>query len=183
VEGSDDYAMMYEVLKRRFTDASDLPDLLMVDGGKGQVSVAHAALRDLGISGVDIIGLAKEQRDALGDKKGLDPAVAKDADRVYLPGRKDPVYLAKWPAAHFLLQRIRDEAHRFAVTYHRRLKEKRNMRSLLDDIPGIGTARKKALLAAFGDVRQIGAARLKDLQKIEGIGKDMATKIKDYLSR
>jgi len=182
VEDSDDYAMMYEVLKRRFTDTSVLPDLLMVDGGKGQVSVAHAVLGDLGISGVDIIGLAKEQHEALGNKKRFGPAIAKDTDRVYLPGRKDPVYLAKWPAAHFLLQRIRDEAHRFAITYHRRLKERRDIRSVLDDIPGIGTARKKALLAAFGDVRQIGAARLEDLQKIGGIGRDMAKKIKDYLA-
>ncbi len=82
----------------------------------------------------------------------------KGEDRVYLPGRKDPVYLSRWPMALFLLQRIRDEAHRFAVSYHRKVKEKEDLQSLLDRIPGIGAARRKALLTFFGDVKRIRAA-------------------------
>lgn len=181
VEGADDYAMMYEVLKRRFTGGKDLPDLLMLDGGKGQVSVAQAVLKDLGITGVDIIGLAKEQRVIPGRPQFHKSTITKDMDRIYLPGRKEPLYLTHWPPAYFLLQRIRDEAHRFSVTYHRKLKEKTDLRSLLDDIPGIGAERKKALLMAFGDIRHIRAAGTEDLQRVAGIGKETAAKIRDSL--
>jgi excinuclease ABC subunit C len=181
VEGADDYAMMYEVLKRRFTGGKDLPDLLMLDGGKGQVSVAQAVLKDLGITGVDIIGLAKERRVIPGRPQLHKSTITKDMDRIYLPGRKGPLYLTQWQVAYFLLQRIRDEAHRFAVTYHRKLKEKRDLRSLLDDIPGIGAERKKALLMAFGDIRHIRAAGTEDLQRVAGIGKETAAKIRDFL--
>ncbi|MBA4423534.1 MAG: excinuclease ABC subunit C [Syntrophus sp. (in: bacteria)] len=224
VPGADDYAMLYEVLKRRYKKRENLPDLIMVDGGKGQLGVALAVLKDLAVEGVDVIGMAKERDDlprkmpaslpdhlpSQGelqsgsegaptvyellpprDEKGnaLPPAgrrrrmdaAGKGEDRVYLPGRKDPVYLSRWPAALFLLQRIRDEAHRFAVTYHRKVKEKADLQSLVDRIPGIGVSRKKALLTFFGDVKRIRAASLIDLQQVEGIGGEMAARIRKFL--
>lgn len=176
VPGADDYAMMYEVLTRRYQKRENLPDLIMVDGGKGQLGVALAVLKDLAIEGVDVIGLAKERDDARPDVP-----MTKEEDRVYLPGRKDPVYLTRWPAALFLLQRIRDEAHRFAVTYHRKVKEKADLQSLLDRIDGIGPARRKALLVFFGDVRRIRAASVEDLQQVEGIGDQTARRIHAFL--
>lgn len=224
VPGADDYAMLYEVLKRRYEKLGNLPDLIMVDGGKGQLGVALAVLKDLRVEGVDVIGLAKErderqsnvpeplqvdlrspgefQNDLEGgpivytlslptDEKSspLPPAgrrrrmdaAGKGEDRVYLPGRKDPVYLSRWPAALFLLQRIRDEAHRFAVSYHRKVKENEDLQSLLDRIPGIGILRRKALLTFFGDVKRIRAASLLDLRRVEGIGGEMANRIRKFL--
>ena len=103
-------------------------------------------------------------------------------DRVYLPGRKEPVYLSRWPAALFLLQRIRDEAHRFAVTYHRKIREKDELRSLLDGIPGIGAKRRKALLVFFGDVERIRTATTSELQQVEGIGRETADRIRTFLN-
>ena len=224
VAGADDYAMLYEVLNRRYAKRENLPSLIMVDGGKGQLGVALAALKDLKIEGVDVIGMAKDREDpsrkppaaspaplssreelpdgSAGaatlytllpptDKKGEAlpsagsrrrvEAAGKGEDRVYLPGRKDPVYLSRWPAALFLLQRIRDEAHRFAVSYHRKVKEKEDLRSLLDRIPGIGATRRKALLTFFGDVKRIRSASVLDLQRVEGIGAEMATRIRRFL--
>jgi excinuclease ABC subunit C len=172
VSGADDYAMMYEVLKRRYEKREVLPDLIMVDGGKGQLGVALAVLKDLGIEGLDVIGLAKER----------DDLTIKEEDRVYLPGRKDPVYLTRWPAALFLLQRIRDEAHRFAVAYHRKVKKKEDLQSLLDRIPGVGPERKKALLVFFGDVKRIRSASVDDLQRVEGIGVETAQRIRTFLN-
>ncbi|MDO9230258.1 MAG: excinuclease ABC subunit UvrC [Syntrophales bacterium] len=179
VSGADDYAMMYEVLKRRYQKRENIPDLVIVDGGKGQLGVALAVLKDLGIEGVDVIGLAKERDDARQDVPNDTPG--KGEDRVYLPGRKDPVYLSRWPVALFLLQRIRDEAHRFAVTYHRKVKGKADLQSLLDRIPGIGPARRKALLTFFGDVQRVRAASVEDLQQVEGIGAENACRIRMFL--
>jgi len=179
VRGADDYAMMYEVLKRRYAKRENLPDLIMVDGGKGQLGVALAVLKDLAVEGVDVIGLAKERDDARPDVPNGAPG--KGGDRVYLPGRKDPVTLSRWPAALFLLQRVRDEAHRFAVSYHWKVKEKEDLRSLLDRIPGIGPARRKALLVFLGDVRRIRAASVEELQQVEGIGPETARRIRAFL--
>ena len=165
VEGADDYGMMYEVLHRRYREKERLPDLIMVDGGKGQLGVALSVLKDLGIEGVAAIGLAKERDNA------------QPYDRVYLPRRKDAVLLYRWPAAQFLLQRIRDEAHRFAVSYYRKVKEKEDLQSVLDNIPGVGRIRKKALLQFFGDLRRIEKATPDDLQKVPGLGKAQAEKI------
>jgi len=221
VPGADDYAMMYEVLRRRCEKRENLPDLIMVDGGKGQLGVALAVLKDLGIEGLDVIGLAKERDDrpagapvarrpgtqetdataepgppdapvdaesrrtpetptATGPRQ-ISETPGKEEDRVYLSGRKDPVYLSRWPAALFLLQRIRDEAHRFAVTYHRKVKEKEDLQSLLDRIPGIGPARRKALLVFFGDVRRVRSVSVEDLQQVEGIGAETARRIRAFL--
>ncbi|MHB8830075.1 MAG: helix-hairpin-helix domain-containing protein, partial [Syntrophales bacterium] len=201
---------MYEVLSRRYQKKERLPDLIVVDGGKGQLGVAVAVMKDLQIEGVELIGLAKERDEApsgilrhaskaghhaaylpvegvaagVGNEQGQYPASVsgketpgKSEDRVFLPGRKDPVYLSRWPAAFFLLQRIRDEAHRFAITYHRKLRQKGELQSLLDKIPGIGPARKKALLVHFGDLGKIRQASVEDLMRVEGIGGDAARKI------
>jgi excinuclease ABC subunit C len=172
VEEADDYAMMYEVLKRRYYRKENLPNLVVIDGGKGQLGVAVSVLNDLGLKEIDVIGFAKA--------KSLERKIHAE-DHVYLPRRKNPVYLSKWPAALFLLQRIRDEAHRFAVSYHRKLKGKNDFKSMLDDIPGIGEIRKKELLTFFGDIRKIGTASVETLQKVDGIGRQTAEKIITFL--
>jgi excinuclease ABC subunit C len=190
VAGADDYGMMREVLSRRYGRREDLPDLIVVDGGKGQLGVALSVLKDLGIAGVDAIGLAKEQagefppafgrkRESASGGTGLE----KGRDRVYLPGRRDPIYLHRWPPVRFLLARIRDEAHRFAVSYHRSVRERQDLRSLLDDIPGVGPAKKRALLTAFGDLDGIRVASAFELRKAPGIGAVLAGQIHDFLKR
>jgi len=172
----DDYGMMREVLTRRFTGKEARPDLVVVDGGKGQLNVALSVLNELKIK-LDVIGLAKEERAFHTAKNRLRGRAAKSEDRVYLPRRKDAVYLSKWPGAFTLLQRIRDEAHRFAVSYHHQLKQKNDFSSVLDAIPAIGPERKKILLTHFGSVLQMQKASLEDLQKVSGFGKDLAEKI------
>ncbi|HOG18254.1 MAG TPA: excinuclease ABC subunit UvrC [Syntrophales bacterium] len=178
VAGADDYGMMREVLQRRYGERKDLPDLLVVDGGKGQLGVALAVLRDLGIDGVDAVGLAKEGGVGHPGRGG----VSKDQERVYLPGRREPVYPARRPPVLHLLQRIRDEAHRFAVAYHRTLRRKRDLRSPLDAVPGIGEAKKRALLRSFGDLRRIREASAEELQAVRGIGPALAAEIRQALS-
>lgn len=176
ISGTDDYAMMREVLSRRFTHAENLPDLIVVDGGKGQLNIALSVLKDLQLS-VDAIGLAKEERHPLARKSSANIKAAKSEDRVYLPRRKDPVLLSKWPHALALLQVVRDEAHRFAVGYHHKLKEKSDLRSILDDIPDIGDERKMLLLKHLKSISAIKAATREDLQEVAGIGKELAEKI------
>jgi len=179
IQGMDDYGMMYEVLKRRYAEKQNLPDLLMVDGGKGQLHVAMAVMKELAIEGLDIIGIAKEDREGnpLLKRKGR---LQKGEDRVYLPGRKDPIYLSRHPRELFLLQRVRDEAHRFAITYHRKLKEKSDFRSVLDEIPGIGRGKKNALLAHFKDINRIRQASMEDLKQVGGIGDELARIVSDF---
>jgi excinuclease ABC subunit C len=172
VHGADDYAMMYEVLNRRYTEKENLPHLVVVDGGKGQLGVAVAVLKDLNIEGLDIVALAKEIRQRHTDRS---------EDRVFIVGKKDPVYVSKWPDALFLLQKVRDEAHRFAVAYHRQLKGKGDFHSLLDEITGIGTDKKKALLKLFGDVKRIRDASVEELQEVPGIGRKTAARIHAFL--
>jgi excinuclease ABC subunit C len=188
VAGADDYGMMYEVLSRRYRHQENLPDLIVVDGGKGQLGVALSVLKDLGIRGMDVIGLAKDRPEDLlhipgrqQERKAGAAGLDKGHDRVYLPGRKDPLYLYKWPAVLFLLQRIRDEAHRFAISYYRKAKEKQDLQSLLDEIPGIGRTRKRDLLVSLGDLKKIGQSSIDDLQKVTGIGKALAGQIHDFL--
>ena len=176
VSESDDYAMMYEVLSRRFARGENLPDLVVVDGGKGQLNVALSVLKDLKIK-MDVIGLAKEERaifsgKALGKKK-----TGKSEDRVYMPRRKDAICLSAWPQAMRILQQARDEAHRFALSYHHQIKQKNDFGSILDNIPDVGEARKKILLKHFGFSKKVKDATLEELQKVPGIGKEMAEKI------
>ena len=177
----DDYGMMREVLIRRFTGPESPPDLVVVDGGKGQLNVAMSVLGELKIQS-DAIGLAKEERSFLAAKRKLQGKPAKSEDRVYLPRRKDAVYLSSRPAALAILQQVRDEAHRFAVRYHRKLREKNNFRSLLDELPDIGPERKKMLLKHFGSVRRIQEAAPDELQQVPGIGRELAGKIHAALS-
>ena len=182
VEGPDDYASMHEVLRRRFENREDLPDLLMVDGGRGQVSMAVKVLRELGIGGLDVIGLAKGSAPADEPGEARRRPSMREQDHVYLAGRKDPVYIAKHPAALLLLQRIRDEAHRFAVTHHRRRMEKRDSRSLLDEIPGVGAAKKRALLRHFGDIDSLRRAGRDALREVPGITEKLAEEIQRRLN-
>jgi len=172
----DDYGMMREVLTRRFTGPDPLPDLVVVDGGKGQLNVALSVLSELKIK-MDVIGLAKEERAFLAVKNKLRGKAAKAEDRVYLARRKDAVYLSSRPAALSLLQQVRDEAHRFALRYHHKLKQKNDFSSILDTIPDIGKERRKKLLKHFGSVKQVKNATLTDLQNVPGIGMELAEKI------
>jgi excinuclease ABC subunit C len=176
----DDYGMMREVLTRRFTGKDSLPDLAVVDGGKGQLNVALSVLNELGIK-LDVIGLAKEEKAFSAAKSRRRGKAARSEDRIYLPRRKDAVYLLNWPAALSLLQQVRDEAHRFAVSYHHKVKQKNDFSSILDRIPRIGKARKKILLTHFGSLRQVQNALLMDLQSVPGIGKELAEKIYFFL--
>lgn len=167
VKGIDDFAMMAEVVKRRYTrlirEDKVLPDLILVDGGKGQLSTAVKILKDLSIADQPVIGLAKR------------------LEEVFLPDRSDPVILPKTSAALMLLQRIRDEAHRFAVTYHRSVRAKRAVRSVLDDIPGIGPGRRKALLNSFGSVDGIRKASIEDLTAVKGMNRKVAGVVVEFI--
>jgi excinuclease ABC subunit C len=168
VEGPNDFAMMQEVIRRRFKratadDASEdwrkLPDLVIVDGGKGQLNAALEILRELEVT-VPIVGLAKEN------------------EELFLPGERDPVILPRDAQSLFLVQRVRDEAHRFAITFHRQRRKKAEFKSALDDLPGIGPHRKKALLKAFGSLKRIRDASVEELAQVEGIGPSLAKQIK-----
>ncbi|MBI3301148.1 MAG: excinuclease ABC subunit UvrC [Deltaproteobacteria bacterium] len=181
VEGADDFAMMYEVLTRRYRRAleeQDLPDLLMVDGGKGQLGVAVEVFRELGITEVDLIGLAKmrTERDPFAEE------VAHSSERVFLPGRKNPIVLKPNSTALFLLQRVRDEAHRFAITYHRQLRARERLSSPLDAVPGVGPARRKALLRHFGSLKRVRAATVEELTQVAGVTPAMAEAIRRHLA-
>jgi excinuclease ABC subunit C len=173
--GSDDYGMMYEILIRRYHRAlqeGDLPDLVMVDGGKGQMNVALGVLKELGIDGIDVIGLAKDRV-----QKGHAPTIARKGERIFLPKRKEPISLGKTSATLRLLQHIRDESHRFAITYHKKLRQKGDFRSLLDEIPGIGKERKKQLLRYFKSVEKIREASLEELESIPKVNRKVAQQV------
>ena len=146
VEGANDFASMHEVVTRRYGGMEDLalPDLVLIDGGLGQLAFARAALQEVGRPELAVVGLAK----AKGEKD----------ERVYLPGRKNPIVLrANSPATH-LLQRVRDEAHRFAVTFHRKLRGKTLVTSQLDQIIGIGSITRTKLLKQFGSLANLAEA-------------------------
>ena len=178
--GGDDFAMMHEVLKRRFARGlkeGDMPDLVVVDGGKGQLGMAIAALHELGVRDVDIAALAKMRV----ERAPRSAEIQRSEERVFLPGQSNPVILKRNSNALFLLQRVRDEAHRFAITYHKKVRAKRTLYSALDKIPGIGGARKRALLRAFGSVRRIEEASLEELLKVPLINEKVAQEIQQAL--
>jgi excinuclease ABC subunit C len=180
VVGADDFRMMYEVIKRRYERAKrdgDYPDLLVVDGGKGQLNVAVAVLRELGIDEVDVIGLAKMRV----ERAPRAATIERTEERVFLPGRKNPVVLKRNSNALFLLQRVRDEAHRFAVTYHRTLRKQERLRSVLDAIAGIGPERRRRLLRHFGSVKRVRAASVEELAGVPGVSTVLATAIRRAL--
>ena len=170
----DDYAMLSEVLVRRYkkVDAGQpLPDLLMVDGGKGQLNIAIAALKALQLYGsFDLIGIAKK-----------DPERGETEDRVYKPGRKNPVNLKRDAGVLLFLQRIRDEAHRSAVTYHRKRRLMASRRSILEDIPGIGERRRMSLLKHFGSLKRIKAASVEKLAAVPGMTRPAARAVFEAL--
>lgn len=163
-EVPDDYGALYEVLSRRFRRAKSenhLPDLLIVDGGKGQLNVALRVLKELNIISVDVISLAKEE--ARHDK-GM------TAERVFLAEQKEPISLARHSAVLFLLQNIRDEAHRFAISFHRKQRKKQIIKSQLDDVPGIGPKKRRLLLERFGSVKGIRNASDAEILEVAGVG-------------
>ena len=180
IVGTNDYAMIQEVLRRRFKRAtiarSDgdkaslrkdswtiIPDLILVDGGKGQLNAALEIRQESGIDSIPIAGLAKENED------------------VFISGERDPVDIPKDSPALHLLQRARNEAHRFAISYHQKLRRKENITSVLDNVPGIGPKRKKALLKRFGSIKAIREASPEELSQVEGITSALAKKVKQYL--
>ena len=178
VSQPDDYAMTREVLTRRLRrgkKSGDLPNLIIIDGGKGQLNVAREVLRDLQIEGVDLISLAK-------DKTEWKP-VKSQGERVYLPNRKDPVLLRANSPVLFLIQRLRDEAHRFAITYHKSLRKKAAFHSALDLLPGIGPKRKKRLLKRFGSLKRIREAPIEDLAAVPGMTRPAAETVYEYFRR
>ena len=206
VEGPNDFASHQEVLRRRFRhagmqsttrneDSSDLegqfiatsedgtaetgvpgapgaqfqhdwamPDLIIIDGGKGQLSAAMEVLQELHID-IPTVGLAKEN------------------EEIFIPGSPDPIILPRSSQALYLVQRIRDEAHRFGITYHRKLRSDHTFKSVLDEIPSIGPKRKQALMKHYGSVRAMSAASVEDLAALDGMTRDAAEKVKEYIGR
>ena len=174
--GGDDFAMMFEVLKRRFRrglEESDLPDLVVVDGGKGQLGMALSAMHELGVRDVDVIGLAKMRV----ERAMRSSEVKHSEERVFVRGQSNPVLLRPSSAALHLLQQVRDEAHRFAISYHRILRTRNTLTSALDQVAGIGSARKRALLRAFGSVRRLQQASFEELRKVPFINETTAKQI------
>jgi excinuclease ABC subunit C len=167
-EGPDDYAMMREMLERRYTglleDNGHSPDLVLVDGGKGQLNVATEVFNSLGVHDVPVIGLAKE------------------FEHVFIPQTPSPLILPRNSEALLLLQRIRDEAHRFAINYHKTLRSKEFEKSRLDQIVGVGNKRKIKLLKYFGDISKIEEASVNDIAKVDGINRKLAEKIHEQLN-
>lgn len=167
--GGDDFDCLREVLRRRLArhESEPLPDLLMVDGGKGQVGVASAALRDAGLS-VDLVGIAKER-----DTEGPSPRVRRSgglkAERLFLPGRKDAVQLASSSRGLLQLQRVRDESHRFAIEFQRELRRRTSMTSILEELPGIGPGKRRALLRDLGSLRAVREASVERLASVAGV--------------
>ena len=175
VAGQDDFASHQEVLRRRFRRALDsqegaaeqlrwrMPDLVIIDGGRGQVSAAREVLDDLGLHDLALAGLAKER------------------EELFLPEQSEPIVLPATSGALYLLQRLRDEAHRFAITYHRQVRARAATRSALDDLPGIGPARRRALLRVFGSSRALKGASVDEIASVPGIGRSTAERIRAHL--
>ncbi len=173
VAGADDYAMLQEVLRRRFKRVKSetptegawavLPDLVLIDGGKGQLNAALSVMQELGATEIPTASLAKEN------------------EEIFLPRQAEPVRLPGSSPGRQLLQRVRDESHRFALGYHQKVRKKESFASALDTIPGIGPRRKRALLRKFGSVRAISEASLEELAATKEISRGLAKKIKEYL--
>ncbi len=182
VEGADDYASLHEVLTRRLLrglEEDNLPDMILIDGGKGQLGVLTAVLEQFSLTGkIGAVGIAKSR--VLTNVRGK--VVERSEERFFLPGRKNPVNFRSGSAGLFLLERLRDEAHRFAITYHRKLRNKASLRSSLEDIPGVGPARRKALLRHFGSLKRIRAATLEELKQMPGVSDPLAEVIYQTLS-
>ena len=172
VSGANDYAMLHEILKRRFkrsgdTSASDSwaisPDLVLIDGGKGQLNAAQAAMHEVGVDSVPVASLAKEN------------------EYLFIPQEAKPIILPGNSPGLQLLQRLRDEAHRFALGYHQKIRQKQTFASAFDGITGIGPNRKRTLLRKFGSIRAIQQASTEELATVKGISQSLARRIKEYL--
>ena len=170
-EGQDDFAAMREVLRRRYTRAiaeEDLPDLVLIDGGKGHLNVALAILQELELDQLPCAGIAKARTES----KSTSPH-----ERFFVPGRMNPIIPHHQNPGLLLLARIRDETHRFAITYHRLKRNKATLNSTLLSLPGVGPSRARALLAHFGSLTRIRAAEAKQLAAVPGISDKLATEI------
>jgi excinuclease ABC subunit C len=175
VEGPNDVASHQEVLRRRFRATKSgeegseeerrwaMPDLVIVDGGKPQVNAAKQVLDELGLHDLPLAGLAKER------------------EELFLPGHSEPVVLPPTSSALYLVQRLRDEAHRFAITYHRTLRDRRTVRSAFDDLPGVGPKRKRELLKVFGSIKRVRDAPVEQIAAVPGISRALAERIKATL--
>jgi excinuclease ABC subunit C len=166
-QGPDDYAMMREVLERRLSKigtSGDLPDLLLLDGGKGQLNMAMAVVRDLGLEKqLQLASIAKERQE--------------EGEKIFRPGRKNPILLARSSPVLLLLMKIRDEAHRYGISFHRRWRMRHALSSSLDSVTGIGPARKKALLKTLGSIKRVKEASVEELAGVDGIGSELAAQI------
>ena len=180
VEGTDDYAMMREMLRRRFSRAGKrradangaaepdadakgwgvMPDLVLIDGGRGHLNAALEVLLESGLGGVPLASIAKKE------------------ELVHIPEMAEPIALPRHSQALYLVQRMRDEAHRFAITYHRNLRSKKSVRSAMDDVRGIGPRRKKALLRRFGSVQAVRDATLEEIAAVPGMTRRLAERVK-----
>jgi excinuclease ABC subunit C len=173
---------MYEVIKRRVKrglDAGDLPDLFLIDGGKGQLNAARAAVKDL--EALDLVELASLAKSRIAGESPEGSVVRTD-ERVFRPGRKDPIVLRQNSAELFVLTRLRDEAHRFAITFHQKLRRARNFRSVLEEIPGVGDKRRRALLRHFGSLRRVRSATVEEVAEVEGFHRALAERVVAFLA-
>jgi excinuclease ABC subunit C len=176
VDHNDDFASMREVLRRRYQHLVDqshlpgderdkwgvIPDLVVIDGGKGQLNAAMEVMRELELE-IPTVGLAKQN------------------EEIFQPGRSDPIVLPRDSAALFMMQRVRDEAHRFAITFHRASRGKGALKSSLDEIPGVGPKRKRALLQRFGSVAAIREAPVQEIASVPGMTVRTAEALKERL--
>jgi len=178
---ADDYGMMHEVLHRRFSgsgSADPLPDLIIVDGGPGQLNILRQVLAELEVEGIAVAALAKSRVE--GDAE--DDELRRSAERVFLPGRKNPVVLRQNSAPLLLLARIRDEAHRFAVSYHTDLRSREALQPATR-IPGVGAKRWKDLLRHFGSLKRVREATVEELAAVPGISTKVAAVIREHLGQ
>ncbi len=177
IEGPNDFAMLQEAVRRRFRKGLEerrevatesgkfarFPDLLLIDGGKGQLSAVYEVLTELGLTHLNMISLAKQE------------------EEIFRPGNDEPIKLSRRSESLMLLQRVRDEAHRFAITYHKTLRDKRTKASSLDLVIGIGSKKKQLLLKHFGSIKRVKEATIEELMKVEGINRKLAESVKEQL--
>jgi excinuclease ABC subunit C len=187
----DDYAMMREVMTRRFSrmmkeeDQETRPDLVIIDGGKGQLSAALGVFEELGLDpaseGIAIIGVAKPRRENEEGEKRVDRTMGAVGEQIVMPGRETFLLGPRDPAL-FFIQRLRDEAHRFAIGAHRAKRKKALGQNPIDDIPGVGPSKKRALLNHFGSAKEIARAKKEDLTAVDGVSEALAQRIYDYFN-
>jgi excinuclease ABC subunit C len=180
VEGADDFASLHEVLTRRLTrglEEGELPDMVLIDGGKGQLAMVEDVMAQLNLqTRIDLVSIAKSRvkRNVRGH------AVERSEERFFRPGRKNPIVLRQGSPALFMLERLRDEAHRFAITHHRKVRNKATLESELDKIPGVGPGRRKVLLKHCGSVAKVKKASLEELRQVPGLPDSVAEGIFAY---